>query len=178
MSQLSQEFWRMKWDSARACARDLSGCCGPTRAHQQGQLFRITGQCEHFIGNPRASCKLHSPTRQARAAAQCGLDRPMRDNRPNIKAHTMGPCKGLHVVACKPGRAHQQGVVNSQCGPTKELVWAAILLTKNYTGPHSSLVQQPIVCLMGQYELIVRGFRCINGPVRSHRGPMQGRHAH
>src|SRR5260221_3837354 len=102
-----------------------------------------------------ASCKLCGPTRQSCAAVGCVLDGPMRASCPNITVHEMGPCKGLGTRASRPLWANSSSSarsVHSLHGPTS----AAILLAANYVGPCDSLVQQPVVCIMGQCELNVR----------------------
>jgi len=100
-----------------------------------------------------ARCKLCGPKQQSHVAANCVLDGPMRTNCPNITVHQMGPCEGMHMRASRPLWANvslSTRSVHSHCGQTL----AATLLATNYAGPHDSLVQQPIVCLMGQCELI------------------------
>src|SRR6267378_2414546 len=128
------------------------------------------------LGSQSSSCKLCGPMRQSRAAASCVLDGPMRAkcpniivhpaahcvldgpmraNCPNITVHETGPCKGLGTRASRPLWANLSSSarsVHSLHGPTS----AAILLAANYVGPCDSLVQQPVVCFMGQCKLNVR----------------------
>src|SRR5260221_239994 len=102
-----------------------------------------------------ASCKLCGPTRQSRAAVRCVLDGPMRASCPNIMVHEMGPYKGLGTRASRPLWANSSSSarsVHSLHGPTS----AASLLAANYVGPHDSLVQQPVVCIMGQCDHFAR----------------------
>src|SRR5712691_5168038 len=109
------------------------------------------------------------PTRQSRAAVRCVLDGPMRASCPNITVHEMGPCKGLGTRASRPLWANSSSSarsVHSLHGPTS----AASLLAANYVGPRDSLVQQPVVCLMGQCENIIvhPAAHCVlDGPMRA-----------
>src|SRR5712691_1897420 len=142
------------------------------------------------LGSHSASCKLCGPTRQSRAAASCVLygpmrakcpniivhpaahcvlDGPMRADCPNITVHETGPRKGLGMRASRPLWANPSSsarTVHPHHGPTS----AASLLAANYVGPRDSLVQQPVVCLMGQCENIIvhPAAHCVlDGPMRA-----------
>jgi hypothetical protein len=151
---IAQILLCIKWAHARTCTQGPRGLCGPIR--------------------------------QSCVTAHCMFDGPMRANCPNttaipLAANYAGPCDSLmqqpfvclmgqydlidqilwcmkwaHARTCTrgaqglcgPTQAHQQGL----CGPTS----AAIPLAANYVGPCDSLVRQPFVCLMGQYNLIAQ----------------------
>src|SRR5260221_50259 len=107
------------------------------------------------LGSHHASCKLYGSTDESCAAVRCVLDGPMRASCPNITVHEMGPYKGLGTRASRPLWANSSSSarsVHSLHGPTS----AAILLAANYMGPHDSLVQQPVVCIMGQCDHFAR----------------------
>src|SRR6267378_2766020 len=101
------------------------------------------GQCEHFARQSSRSWKSSRPIRQPRAAAHCLPDGPLRANCLSITVHEKGPCECMCVIALR-------------------LLWANASISLGshpaygkVVGPYDSLVQQPTVCPMGHYELIV-----------------------
>ena len=72
--------------------------------------------------------------------------------------HEIGPCEWLRMIAFRLLEANSSSsamAVHWYHGPMQAFLLAAIPLTENYAGPHDSLVSQPAVSPMGQYELIV-----------------------
>ena len=150
---------------------------GPMRAKCPNITVHEMGPCGGMRRRPPGLCG------QTRAHRQCTHGGPMRANCPNIMVHEMGPCEGMRTRASRPLWANPSSSarpVHSHRGPTS----AAILLAVNYAGPHDCLVRQPIVCLMGQCELIAQILWCMKraharacaqgppglcGPTRAHR---------
>jgi hypothetical protein len=109
--------WRLQWAHARDWAREFSGCCGPARAHRQGQLMHIMGPCEGLgmrggrllvgrlecIGKGQLRAAAHQPISwrlqwaHARDWARelAGCCGPARAHRQGQLIHIMGPCEGL-----------------------------------------------------------------------------------
>jgi len=73
----------------------------------------------------------------------------MKLARPRSCVKLLTGCQG-------PARAHQQGTVNSDHGPIREVSLAAVVLAPNSIGPYDSLVLSLIMHLVGQFNPIIQ----------------------
>jgi hypothetical protein len=111
--------WRLQWAHARDWARELAGCCGPARAHRQGQLIRIIGPCKGLgmRGGRLLVGQLECIGKgQLRAAA-------------HHIVLTMGPCEGLGTRACRllwPSLSSSARAAYSHYGPMQRLCSATV----------------------------------------------------
>jgi len=113
-------------------------------------------------GPIRATCLSIMVYERAHASAcmelLSGCFGPTRANSPNITVHEMGPFEGLRTRAFSLIWANSTSPAwprYSHHGPMRVPLLAAIPPTGNNKGPCSSLMQHPIVCLMGQSKLLV-----------------------
>ena len=159
--------WRLQWAHARDWAWELAGCCGPARAHRQGQRIRIMGPCERFVRQLYGPCDDLVCHIIVLTMGQCeglgmrggglpvgqlecigkGQLRPCGSPSTNIMALTMGPCEGLGTGACRllwAGSSSSAGTAYSHYGPMRTLCSATVRPMRWSRVPYYSTYNGPM----------------------------------
>jgi len=138
-----------------------SPCSGPNRAHREEPVHLRGGPLRAFRS---AACKSCGPTQQPRVLARCVLDGPTRAICRILQSMKWACASGL-VWLCSPCsgpiQAHRQGAVHLHGGPLRAFHSASILLSANHVGPCNNLMCYPVVCLIGQHELLACILQCM-----------------